>query len=369
MRTVIPSIAATLALVLLLALTPAQAQKVYRWVDAQGRVQYSQTPPPGEAQEVQLRADARAVDPARTGYCGAVQRYAARVGDAMNRGSPRDHAIASARNIETEIADLVDDAAIQEVVNYIYTHVGNRQTGLAISNLVHTHCMRGNFGRLRPGSVAEAGGDAGAAPPSRGARGGSGFVVGGRIATNHHVIEGAERITVFLADGRSAGARVAGSDQAADLAVLQIDLPNLPAGLPLASAEAPMGADVFTLGFPLTSIMGANAKLSTGIVNSQTGLRDDPRTYQVSVPVQGGNSGGPLLNMRGEVVGIITSKLAAERVFRYTGDLPQNVNYAVKSSYLGPLLSSAGDSLGSEPGNLETLVERIKPAVVRIEVE
>ena len=368
MRTAVQSIAATLALVLLLALTPAQAQKVYRWVDAQGRVQYSQTPPPGKAEEVQLRADARAVDPARAGYCGTVQRYAARVGDAMNRGSPRDHAIASARNIEIEIADSVDDAAIQEVVNYIYTHVGNRQTGLAISNLVHTHCMRGNFGRLRAAAAADAGGDSRAAPP-RGARGGSGFVVGDRIATNHHVIDGATRITVFLADGRSGGARVAGSDQAADLAVLQVDLPTLPPGLPLAGTEAPMGAEVFTLGFPLTSIMGANAKLSTGIVNSQTGLRDDPRTYQVSVPVQGGNSGGPLLNMRGEVVGIITSKLAAERVFRYTGDLPQNVNYAVKSSYLGPLLSSAGDSLGTEPGNLETLVERIKPAVVRIEVE
>ena len=130
-----------------------------------------------------------------------------------------------------------------------------------------------------------------------------------------------------------------------------------------------MGAEVFTLGFPLTTIMGANAKLSTGIVNSQSGLRDDPRTYQVSVPVQGGNSGGPLLNLRGEVVGIIVSKLAAERVYRSTGDLPQNVNYAVKVRYLSPLLGGSGDSLSAGSADLETLVERIKPAVVRIEGE
>lgn len=359
---------------ILLGAASAHAQKIYRWVDAEGRTQFSQTPPPGSeaSEEVVLRKDGRSEDPARAGYCSAVQRYAGRVADAMNRGARHAHAIASARSIETEIGDLIDQPAMQEVVNYIYTYVGSRQPSLSIANQVHTQCMRGNFGRLREGAQAAAGdrADAPARPsPAGGRRGGSGFVVGGRIATNHHVIDGGSRITVYFADGRSSTASVEASDPEADLAILRTDSGSVPRGLPLAATEAGMGAQVFTLGFPLTTIMGANAKLSTGIVNSQSGLRDDPRTYQVSVPVQGGNSGGPLLNLRGEVVGVITAKLAAERVYRTTGDLPQNVNYAVKARYLLPLLSDSGESFDSGSADLETLVERIKPAVVRIEVE
>jgi S1-C subfamily serine protease len=361
-----------LALLALLA-TPAAAQKIYRWVDAQGRVQFTQTPPPGE-QDAPEHAVAReaALDPAgRADYCAAVRRYAERVGDAMNQGAPREQAIASARTIESQLSGHLDEPAIQEVVNYIWTFRGSRRSGLEIADLVHTRCLHGNFGRLRSTGVdtrSEADTEANP-PPTRGRRGGSGFVLGARVATNHHVIEGARRITVYFADGRSAAARVEASDARRDLAVLSVE-GRLPRGLPLATEEAAMGAEVFTLGFPLTGLMGANAKLSTGIVSSRTGLRDDPHSYQVSVPVQAGNSGGPLLNRRGEVVGVITSKLAADQVYRSTGDLPQNVNYAVKADGLRPLLSGpSGDPLPAEADGLEALVARVGPAVVRIEVE
>jgi S1-C subfamily serine protease len=101
-----------------------------------------------------------------------------------------------------------------------------------------------------------------------------------------------------------------------------------------------MGDPVFTLGFPHTDLMGKSMKLSDGIVNSLTGYRDDPRTLQISVPVQSGNSGGPLINAQGEVVGIVAAKLAAAEVFRWTGDMPQNVNYAIKTGYLSLLLTA-----------------------------
>lgn len=352
---------------------PAAAQKIYRWVDAQGRVQFTQTPPPGEqdAAEHAVAREAAVDEPGRGDYCAAVRRYAERIGSAMNQGAPREHAIANARSIESQLAAYFDEPAIQEVVNYVWTFRGSRRSGVEIADLVHTRCLRGNFGRLRAqaGEAGEGadGREAPAAP--RGRRGGSGFVVGARIATNHHVIDGARRITVYFADGRSAPARVEASDAKRDLAVLVAE-GALPRGLPLAAEEAGMGAEVFTLGFPLTGLMGANAKLSTGIVSSRTGLRDDPHSYQVSVPVQAGNSGGPLLNGRGEVVGVITSKLAADQVYRSTGDLPQNVNYAVKAEGLRALLSGpSGDPLPAEAAGLEALVARVGPAVVRIEVD
>jgi S1-C subfamily serine protease len=80
--------------------------------------------------------------------------------------------------------------------------------------------------------------------------------------------------------------------------------------------------------------------LTEGVVNSTFGLGDDPRALQIGVPIQAGNSGGPLVNMEGEVVGIVTSKVNAVKMFKWTGDLPQNINYGIKISYLNGLLSS-----------------------------
>jgi S1-C subfamily serine protease len=188
------------------------------------------------------------------------------------------------------------------------------------------------------------------------------------VATNFHVIRDRSRIRVRLADGRELAATILAKDEGNDVALLKLAEP-LPAGLPLALGEAGLGATVFTLGYPHTGIMGSNVKLSTGIISSQTGLRDDPRTYQISVPVQAGNSGGPLINLRGEVVGLVTAKLSAAQVFRWTGDLPQNVNYAVKVSYLSTLLpkgEAPAANQAAEPAELEQLVARATPAVVLV---
>lgn len=77
------------------------------------------------------------------------------------------------------------------------------------------------------------------------------------------------------------------------------------------------------------------------IVSAASGAGDDPRILQISVPVQAGNSGGPLINSEGEVVGVVMGKVDAVKMLKWTGDLPQNVNYAIKIPYLTGLLSSA----------------------------
>ena len=106
-----------------------------------------------------------------------------------------------------------------------------------------------------------------------------------------------------------------------------------------------------------------------------SGFQDDPRTYQITVPLQAGNSGGPLLNLNGEVVGIVTSKIDAVRVFRWTGDLPQNVNYAVKISYLKTLIDSATaqsyptNELTKEPADIEKLAKRIQDSIMIVSAE
>ena len=113
------------------------------------------------------------------------------------------------------------------------------------------------------------------------------------------------------------------------------------------------GDAVFTLGFPQVQLQGAEAKFTDGSISSLSGIAGDPKFFQISVPVQPGNSGGPLLDASGNVVGIVVSRLDAIGTLLATGSLPQNVNYALKSSFVLPLLESL-------PGVSERLQKPVK---------
>jgi len=191
------------------------------------------------------------------------------------------------------------------------------------------------------------------------------------------VVAGFDRVTV-VAGGRRSAATVVAADRMNDLALLRVDDPSALNGvraLPLAAGLARTGSPVFTIGFPHPEVMGVGPKVTNGVISGTTGFQDDPRTYQITVPVQGGNSGGPLLNMRCEVVGIVTSKINAVQMFQWTGDLPENVNYAVKTAYLKALLDSVPASghpatpLPSRDGSLEELEARVQGAVVIVIAE
>ena len=98
-----------------------------------------------------------------------------------------------------------------------------------------------------------------------------------------------------------------------------------------------------TVGFPDTWLQGFTPKLAKGEIASLSGVQDDPRQFQISVPLQPGNSGGALVDERGNVVGIVAAKLSARAALDATGALPENVNYAVKSSFILGFLESVPD--------------------------
>jgi S1-C subfamily serine protease len=100
---------------------------------------------------------------------------------------------------------------------------------------------------------------------------------------------------------------------------------------------------VATVGFPNIGMQGFSPKLAKGEIASLSGSQDDPRYFQISVPVQPGNSGGALVDAHGNVVGIVAAKLSARAALDATGALPENVNYAVKSSLLLSFLESVPD--------------------------
>jgi serine protease Do len=127
-----------------------------------------------------------------------------------------------------------------------------------------------------------------------------------------------------------------------DLALLKADGQFAP--LPVAASRTvALGGTVATVGFPDPGLQGFAPKLAKGEIASLSGAGDDPRYFQISVPVQPGNSGGALVDERGNVIGIVSAKLDASVALAASGALPENVNYAVKSSLLLSFLESVPD--------------------------
>lgn len=163
------------------------------------------------------------------------------------------------------------------------------------------------------------------------------FVASGIAVTNHHVISDAASIDVIDATGTHHVATVLRSSKESDLAVLDVLTAGV-APIGLATSTAPtLGLEVFTIGYPYPGLLGADPKFSAGSISGLAGI-GDARYLQITVPIQPGNSGGPLATMDGQVVGVVTAKLNAAKVIEETGSIPENVNFAVKSSELAPLL-------------------------------
>ncbi|MCO6414097.1 MAG: SEL1-like repeat protein [Thiogranum sp.] len=193
----------------------------------------------------------------------------------------------------------------------------------------------------------------------------------GYVVTSAHVVSGSDDITLLRADGQQLKASVVAQDPVNDLVILLPSNPDLlPKAFTISDALLRAGDEVFTIGYPHPDVLGNEPKLTNGIISAATGIGGDPRLYQISTPVQGGNSGGPLFNTRGEVVGIVESKLSDKKMFEATGEIPQNVNYAVKVAYLSPLLhsvlakSTSIEEIQGNAGSMKDIALRLRESVM-----
>ena len=215
---------------------------------------------------------------------------------------------------------------------------------------------------------------------------GTGFLFsnGNYIITNYHVVKNSGSILAKFINGETVKAKVVAKDIRGDIAILKLtDVPPFSvAQIKLGdSSQSRMGEKVFTIGYPASNLMGERPKYSEGVINAMTGLKDDPAFFQVSLPIQPGNSGGPLFNERGEVIGITTASLSSLAIDAM-GAIPQNVNYAIKSSFVKNILSTVPDLMlsklmlanrgivviPSEPKNsLPDFIEQVSKNIVLIE--
>jgi hypothetical protein len=200
---------------------------------------------------------------------------------------------------------------------------------------------------------------------------GTGFAVSpkGYLVTCHHVIRDARHIVVHTPGG-GIPAKVVALDPANDLAILQVEEWNGRFLGLTSSTEVNYASLVTVAGFPDPTILGRNPKVSQGIVNAMSGVRDDPRFLQVSAPVQPGNSGGPLISASGRVVGVIASGLNSIDRMAQGGYLPQSVNYAIKTELVYHLLRKAAiktPKFGTKTKYGEKQVQRALNSIVLVE--
>ncbi|MBL8703069.1 MAG: trypsin-like peptidase domain-containing protein [Alphaproteobacteria bacterium] len=173
---------------------------------------------------------------------------------------------------------------------------------------------------------------------------GTGFHVTaqGAILTNEHVVKGCTQIGVRQDDGSFVVASFLRSDSAVDLALIETPRPAPAVATFRDSGDAREGEEIVVYGYPFGGQVSPSGTVTSGIVSSLYGLGGAKHQLQISAPVQTGNSGGPLLDRQGQIVGIVVSKLNALAVARVTGDVPQNVNFAVKAGPAVALMQAAG---------------------------
>jgi len=200
---------------------------------------------------------------------------------------------------------------------------------------------------------------------------GTGFYITqqGHVLTNNHVIDGCTDITVTRLGAPSEKARLVARDSTNDLAILSTDY--APPSVPALTMRTRVGEMVYAYGYPLNGLLATTGNFTIGNVTATAGLGDDTRTLQISAPVQPGNSGGPLLDQYGNVIGVIQAKLDALKLASVTSDLPQNVNFAIKSTVALNFLEANGvsaslDAQTSDRLDGEAIAERSKSFAVRI---
>lgn len=170
---------------------------------------------------------------------------------------------------------------------------------------------------------------------------GTGFALpGGYIVTNFHVANAGKRITAVGVNGQRGveyATDVVAVDKKNDLALLKIVDSRFTGydsiTYTIRREQAAVGEEIFVLGYPLTPSMGSEIKLTTGVISATTGFQDDPTLYQFSAPVQPGNSGGPMFDAQGNLVGVVCAKHVQA----------ENASYAVKVPYLIALAETVKD--------------------------
>jgi len=217
----------------------------------------------------------------------------------------------------------------------IRTVFQNGRFSFTVPDLLGSHYI---FSKIFPGSRDFA--------RDRGATG-TGFLLNndGYVITNHHVIEGADHVLVRGINGDFSLAysyAVVLFDEYNDIAILKPEVSSLRFDHPpysFRTTNVPQGLSVFALGYPMRAAMGDEIKLTNGIISALSGYMGNPNMYQTTAPTNPGNSGGPLFDENGYIIGITTSSIRSL----------SSVHYAIKINYVIDLINNSNSAIALPP--------------------
>ncbi|MCF6289090.1 MAG: trypsin-like peptidase domain-containing protein [Proteobacteria bacterium] len=296
--------------------THAHAQKMYKWTDENGTIHYSHTEPEQSITE-QISLSKRSKGDQQ---CCLLLREL--VGGMLSRSN-------TMHSKKYNSLFQSKDFNVIEINNFVDARARSRISNSKISSLAYTKCMNSGFNFCRTPMENFAN----KSPKSWS---GSGFIVTkeGHIITNEHVAGNCKKIMIQPLDKQ---ARLVAKDADFDLALLKIDgaYDNF---AKFSVGTVVLGQEVVTAGFPYKNLLSSSIKISTGIVSSLAGVRDDNNVVQITAPIQPGSSGGPLIDPSGYIIGAIVSKLDSKQILKYLDDIPQNINFAIKGKHIKRLL-------------------------------
>jgi S1-C subfamily serine protease len=192
---------------------------------------------------------------------------------------------------------------------------------------------------------------------------GSGFFVSkmGHVITNAHVVQSCNKVTIGDNAKKQVPAELINTDRSNDLALLQLSTLEMASAesksliqklgivvVPLASKgllrseDVRLGEKVLVAGYPFSDFMSNTIKVTTGVVSATRGMGDDSGQFQLDAAVQPGNSGGPIYDSGGNIVGVVVYGLNKLAIAKTRGSIPENVNFGIKASTVRQFLTSSG---------------------------
>lgn len=344
-------------LVALLLSVPMGAHgKLYKCVNAKGETVYQDKRCTLNEQETSIDAQEEPRGGPGEEECREIQTVARKVAGPMRSGVDSARVMASLGGPDSMPRVLL------EVVSYVYSFKASTYRPARIAGLAYSRCMSGGFTFASQGS-----------PEPYGKGSGSGILINGNgdVLTNNHVVSECNKVSVAH-DGNRHEAEVVAHERDADLAVVASSLKG-GRSAEFRSQAPELGENVVVAGFPLKGLLSSGVQVTVGTVSALAGIANDARVLQLTAPVQPGNSGGPALDESGRVIGVIVAKLDAVRFAEVTGDIPQNVNFAIKGSVALDLLRSHGIrhaiSGAAEPLQTKEVADIAKGFTVAVECE
>ncbi len=200
---------------------------------------------------------------------------------------------------------------------------------------------------------------------------GTGFFISskGHIVSNNHVIDACHTVNInYLGDIKPA--KIISRDRANDLALLQADIQPNDIFL-ISSDDTMLLEEIYVAGYPFGKSVSASIKVTKGVVSSLSGLGDNFSNIQIDAALQPGNSGGPIINNAGNVIGVAVAKLDFKQAIKLYGSIPENINFGVKSSVVHSFVRSNNIKIDKSNKekiiNKNELVEKIQNATVYLD--